>query len=165
MQTENHILKTYNGYMQTKEFGEGDKKVVKIICTASDDSPLYAAIRECHEIAHCLPNDWIYMKCAQLLRGMEEYSQEGADLEEASFEIVDACVDIYNHDLFDWAKKFSFFVEEAKQEGMIGVLEDVPIERQLMSGQFQQLDHMYNILLEAVRTEVSNSELVAADQC
>lgn len=106
-------------------------------------------VRKAHAIDSVLPNDWVYSKMSELISAVLDYANHGENImEDVQFEIIDGCVDIYNADLLEWAKMFSHYVDEARDEGLIA--DDTDMMRQLMCGQHQQLTGYYNLILEDI---------------
>jgi hypothetical protein len=130
----------------------------KSVCYSTSSDGLRDIIREIH--CGVFPNGWLFEKCHDLLAATVSYDFDSIDdLEDSRHEIVDGCVDIYNSDLFDWAKRFSEYVDEAKSEGLLTGTEDTI--KQLQCGQYLQLDRAWSMLVNGIMAQAESSEVVS----
>lgn len=138
-------LKEFEEAFTTKTYRhDGEEPKTKYLLKDGEAKEFYSdIIYKCHD--GIMPNDWIFEKVWSLLAACNGYSDPRTD---DSHEIIDSCVDIYTTDLYEWGKRFGHYVDEAREQGVIEGTE--PIERQLMAGQFIQLQSIFNIILEGV---------------
>lgn len=71
-------------------------------------------------------------------------------------EIVDGMIDIYNYDLRQWAVDNYNYVDEAREEGLVG--EDSDFHQQIQSGQYVYYREQANEALQEVFDELKEEE-------
>ena len=115
-----------------------------IVCA---DGELKDLIREAHQ--GIFPNDWIFDKVDSILSSVLDYDFNNLNgLDNYKHEIIDGLVDIYTGDLFEWAKRFKHFVDDAKSEGLIDG--SAEIEQQLQGGQFYHIEQIFNTVINGI---------------
>ena len=133
-------------------FSSGKRDNGETFYKVQPDTSLHRVIRDLHD--GIFPHDWIFEKCHDLLLALSGYDlgekYDEFNFDEYSQEIVDCAVDIYTRDLYDWAKTFGHFVDDAREE--YGT-ESSDIITQLSTGQFHQLNQFYNALVELIKNE------------
>lgn len=100
-------------------------------------------VREAH--GDTLPDDFKHKAISSILYAMSGYD----DPAEASHEICDGLVDVYNHALTAWLASSgdrATYVEEAVRE-FGGVAKDFDLFKALAMGQYQELSEIYSSVL------------------
>ena len=136
--------------LHIKKFGDSHR----VLC---DDGPMKDIIYKLHD--GLLPNDFIFAKTLELVDQMleEDFEDLDAALEE-SWGVADQCVEIYTHDLCEWAKRFSHFIGEMRDE--LGARDYDSLDAQLMAAQCYQLNSMLTTILQSADIlEISSDEL------
>lgn len=140
--------------MTTQQFKKHEAYPNRYVLT--NDSFLQDAMQEAHN-GH-MPNDWVYDKAHTIwsslvihMDAMDEDDDINSINDDGTIdEIIDGAIDIYNADLYEWGKSFGYYVSQAREEGLLSD-ETIDIEKQLMTGQFVQLNEIAWTLIEAYK--------------
>lgn len=145
-------------YFETKTRDNGEKYV-----TLKDERPewLLAAVREAH--CHTLPNDWVYAEC---LAAAEAYDE--GTVSEDIHDHVDARVDVYTRDRYQWAADFCltdlYSYAEGELEDCGGVSEDkVDIASTLGQIQYYAISRIVRVIIEAAEEAKTGEDAETAD--
>lgn len=164
------MLNTFAKVM--KEFAEAfvsdkrndDKTFYKL----SDNAPAWlqkdagsSIMREIHSVLDDrLPSDWVYEAVSSITDGFVDHGCEDEDsAREATHEIADGLVDVYNSDRLRWLADHLLnvdIVDEACKE--LGCADDAGIIDRIGVGQYYAYERLAQAVIDAVRDEANNRE-------
>ncbi len=126
------------------------------ITVLTDDAPSWCrdAVYKAHDGR--LPDDWIYESCQSIACSIADYDDPDS-ARDASGEIADSNVDIYNHARLQWlAAGWADETDEANSDA--GTPGDASIIERIGIGQYVVLDTICHRLIEAIETEAETRE-------
>lgn len=125
--------------------------------TLTDDRPewLLDAVREAHHGA--LPSDWVYAEARAVCEAIdcEDLDFDGRAWEDSLHEYVDARVDIYTSDVFQWAAElansslFADAEERANDVGVEGAFKEGGVVKVLQVIQYHAIESIAQAICEA----------------
>lgn len=132
----------------------------------SDEAPAWLkkdagskVMREIHEaLDDRLPNDWVYEAVSSIADAFVDHNVEDEDeAREATHEIADGLVDVYNSDRLKWLSDHmnnAALVDEACKE--LGCEGDADTFTRIGLGQYYAYERLANAVIDAVRDEADS---------
>jgi hypothetical protein len=115
------------------------------------------AIRDAHDNAGIMPNDWIYDACHSAASSLDDYDPD--DWNDSAHEIADGMVDVYNADRAAWLASnihFGEYVSRAVEE--YGRGPDTDIYHDLGMGQYMLASEIVYALIAAIEEQAGEDE-------
>ena len=106
---------------------------------------LSSFVRELHDEE--LPNDWRYQKIVEICDAITEYDGD-TEWSDASHEISDGLVSIYNAELASWIAENGSrlsYCDQVMEEGLIS--DEASMSERLMAGQYTCIKQMVDIIM------------------
>lgn len=124
-----------------------------------DDAPdwMTAAIRDAHDNAGIMPNDWIYNACHSAVSSLNYYDPD--DWNDSAGDIADGMVDVYNSDRAAWLASdilFGEYVSRAVEE--FGRGPDADIYNDLGMGQYMLASEIVYSLIAAIEAQADEDD-------
>lgn len=94
-----------------------------------------------------LPNDWRYQKIVEICEAIAEYDSD-TDWHNASHEIADSLVSIFNAELAAWIAENGSrlgYCDHVMKEGLIS--DDATMSKRLMAGQYECINQMVYMIM------------------
>jgi len=107
-----------------------------------------------------LPDDWIYEHAYRLADAMADYGLDDVDAaNDASNEITDGLVDVYNSARFQWLAdnvRNADLIDEACTK--LGSTDETDIATRIGLGQYYVLGKIFNALIDILENEITDRE-------
>jgi len=102
-----------------------------------------------------LPDDWRY----RMVESAVDAIADSDGNEDESGEAADAFVPVYNRDRLEWLASNltrAGYCDDAASEGLVA--DDAPILDRIAAGIYAEFQEVYSAVVEALRTQVENSD-------